>query len=184
MAKEIQYLKPGFWLGNHSIDRYLRQCWLQVKDWSPVLYLNTYHLVLCSQEDSPTSEECKTVRRQLLLPEDGAVPMRPVTFILHNDETRHYFTVAMNYERLHVTTYGRNYKIEKSHYATEPMQWAGPHIWRNICIIFNWAIPEERPTWWAIDWKQVRLFLEICFISSLTDLFRMVVIAVQYLSHS
>ena len=161
VIEEIQYLKPRIWLGNNSIDHYLLQHWLQVKDQSPVLYLNMYHIMLCSRSESPSSEECKMVRKQLLLPEDGMVLMRPVTFVIYNDEMKHYFTVAMNYKRLHVTTYCQNYTIEKSHFAQEPAIWARPHIWRNISIIFNWVIPAQQPTWWAIDWKQVSIVSEM-----------------------
>jgi len=73
--EEIQYLKPGLWLRNNSIDLYLLQHWLKGQDQSPVLYLNTYHIVVCSRSESPSHEEYQTIRRQLLLPEGGVVPM-------------------------------------------------------------------------------------------------------------
>jgi hypothetical protein len=156
VIEEIQYLKPEAWVGNNSIDRYLLQHWVQVKDKSPVLYLNTYQIILCSRHLLPSREECQTVRRQLLLPEGGMVTMRPVAFVIYNDETKHYFTVVMNYDRLHVTTYGR-FSRDKEGYAPEPTKWAGPHIWRNICTIFNWKVPVQQPIWWGIDWKQVSI---------------------------
>jgi hypothetical protein len=165
VIEEIQYLKPKAWLGNNSIDRYLLQHWAQVKDQSPVLYLNTYHIILCASHLPPSSEECRTVRRQLLLPEGGMIPMQPVAFIIYNDETKHYFTVVMNHNGLHITTYGR-LSIDKMGYAPEPNKWAGPHIWRNICKIFNWEIPVQQPVWWALDWKQVSLSFDKDYIKS------------------
>jgi hypothetical protein len=151
VIEEIKYLKPGLWLGNNSINCYMLQHWLKIKDQSPVLYLSTYHIIVCSQGEPPSNKECRMIQRQLLLPEDGIVPMQPITFIIHNDFTRHYFTMAMHHDRLHVTTYSWNKDIDKCHYTPEPAEWAGPHIWRNICTLFNWAIPAQQPTWWAID---------------------------------
>ena len=102
-TSEIPYLKPGQWLGNNTIDRYLLQHWLKRQDESPVLYLNTYHIILCSHFNTPSSQEYKTVQRSLLLPENSVVPLRPVAFVIYNHETRHYFTVVINYKLHHIT---------------------------------------------------------------------------------
>ena len=68
-----------------------------------MLYLNTYHIILCSHFNTPSSQEYKTVQRSLLLPEDSVVPLRPVAFVIYNHETRHYFTVVINYKLHHIT---------------------------------------------------------------------------------
>ena len=178
-ACEIPYLTPGQWLGNNTIDRYLLQHWLKIKNESPVLYLNTYHAILCSRLDRPSSQECKTVRRSLLLPEDGMVPLRPVAFVIYNHETRHYFTVVMNYKSHHITTYGHHISSENAHYAQEPEKWAGPYIWKNVCTLFNWELPARKPTYWAIDWQQVRKTRAFSFFILCLDLFiRMAMIVV------
>ena len=84
------------------------------------------------------------------------VPLRPVAFVIYNHETRHYFTIIINYKLHHITTYGHHISSENAHYAQEPEKWGGQYIWKNICTLFNWELPERKPTYWAIDWKQVR----------------------------
>ena len=182
VAEEIPYLKPGCWLGNNSIDRYLLQHWHKVKDQSPMLYINTYHTILCSHHDSPSGEDCRSIRRALLLPEGGMVPMRPVAFVIYDHDSRHYFTVVMNYDLLHVTTYGHHITSEISDYAQDPEKWAGQNIWRNICIVFNWEIPAQKPIWWAIDWKQVSMSYALyIYIKIFDQPIRMELIVVQSL---
>ena len=82
-TSEISYIKPGQWWGNNTIDWYLLQHWLKIKDESPVLYLNTYHTIICSHLYTPSSQEYKTIWRSLLLTEDGMVPLRPIAFIIY-----------------------------------------------------------------------------------------------------
>jgi hypothetical protein len=48
VISEMQFLELGKWLGNNSIDQYLHQHWLKVKDTSAVLYLSIYAMELCA----------------------------------------------------------------------------------------------------------------------------------------
>lgn len=153
----MKYLEPGKWLGNNSIDHFLLQDWVKVKDTSLVLYLGIYAVESCSRPEGPNPEECSSIRRRLLLPEEGVVPMRPVACILYLDATRHYFVVVFNHQRLHVATLGQNYQVNKTHFDRNPQEWGGPHIWRNMCKIFGWRVPQQQPTLWAVDWIQVNI---------------------------
>jgi hypothetical protein len=155
VVEEMKYLRPGQYLGNHSIDFYLLQHWVKVKDTSPVLYLWIDAVNVCARREVPSAEECSAIRRRLLLPVDGPIPMRPVACVIHEYERRHYFVVVFNYRRLHVAEYGRHIRAARCHTDRHPAAWGGPEIWRNICTLFGWDVPVEHPMWWAVDWIQV-----------------------------
>lgn len=158
---EIKYLKPTAWLGCNSMDHYLLQQWVKVKDSSAVWHLGILDLLECIKTEPPPPDVCLSIRRRLLMPEEGDTPMRPVAAIYYDHETKHYFTVLLNYERLHVTTFGRRDSIEKKcRFDLQPQSWNGQNIWRNVCIIFGWPLPDTRPTWWAWEWKWVNTHSE------------------------
>ena len=101
-----------------------------------------------------------------------------IAFVIYNHETRHYFTVVINYKLHHITTYSHHISSENAHYAWEPDKWGGQYIWRNVCTLFNWELPAQKLTYWAIDWKQVR-DQSLFFLYHVLDLFvRMAMIAV------
>jgi hypothetical protein len=90
VVDKMKYLDLGKWLGNNSIDHFLLQDWVKVKDTSFVLYLGIYAVESGSRPEGPNTQECSSIRRWLLLPEEGVVPLRPVACILCLNATRHY----------------------------------------------------------------------------------------------
>ena len=155
VVEEMKYLNPGEYLGNNSIDLYLLQHWVKEKDISPVLYLWIEAVTTCSRQEAPLPEQCSAIRRRLLLPIDGSIPMRPIACVVHEHDRDHYFVVVLNHRRLHVAEYGRDHRVDRRHIDHNPAAWGGPRLWRNTCLLFGWNIPVPHPTWWAIDWKQV-----------------------------
>jgi hypothetical protein len=153
----MKYLEPWKWLGNNSIDHFLLQHWVKVRNTSLVLYLSIYAVESCCRLEGPNPEECSAIRRRLLLPEEGVVPMCPVTCVIYVHETRHFFAAVFDHQRRHITTLGRNYKVNKTGIDHNPEEWCGPHIWRNMCMIFGWRVPQQQPTWWVVDWTQVNI---------------------------
>jgi hypothetical protein len=142
-------------LGNNSIDFYLLQHWFRERDTSPVLYLWIEAIVVCSKPEAPSTAECSAIRQRLLLPTDRAIPMRPIACVVYEHTRKHYFVALLNHRRHHVAVCGKGHKVNRSHVDHSPLEWAGPNIWRNSCIIFGWDIPIPHPTWWAVDFKQV-----------------------------
>ena len=86
----MKYLNPGEYLGNNSIDLYLLQHWVKEKDISPVLYLWIEAVTTCSRQEAPLPEQCSAIRRRLLLPIDGSIPMRPIACVVHEHDRDHY----------------------------------------------------------------------------------------------
>ena len=156
---EMQFLAPGKWLGNNSIDQYLHQHWLKVKDTSAVLYLSLYAMELCARAEEPSEDECTAIRGRLLLPEDGDIDMRPVASVVFQASRSHYFTVVLNHKRLHVVTFGNDREKDGQHFDSDVNVWGGGNLWKNVCKIFRWEVPRRKPTWWAVDMKQVSQIL-------------------------
>lgn len=151
---EMNFLQPGKWLGNNIIDQYLLQNWLKVKNTSPVLYIGTYIVRAC-RRDALTEEECVAMRKILLLPESDAIPIQPVAGVVHDANLKHFFVIVLDHKRLHVAVLGRLYNRDLAQVDQKPEKWGGMKIWRHVCKLFRWPIPLQRPTWWAVDWKQV-----------------------------
>lgn len=152
---EMQFLEPGKWLGNNSIDQYLHQHWLKVKDTSAVLYLSIYAMELCARAEEPSEEECAAIRGRLLLSEDDDIDMRPVASVVFEASHGHYYAVVLNHSRQHVVTFGNKTNRDGQHLDSNVDVWGGENLWKNVCKIFRWDVPLHKPTWWAVDMRQV-----------------------------
>ena len=112
----MDYLQPGHWLGNNSIDCYLTLRWLEVRDKTPLLYMGIDATLACSQLQSPDHQECQTIWRWLA-PHEEHIPMHPMVY---HDQSKHYFMVVLNHLLQHVAMLGCVITLDKSHFDMQP----------------------------------------------------------------
>jgi len=83
------------------------------------------------------------------------INMRPVASVVFDAKCSHYYTVVLNHKRLHVVTFGNNTDKDGQHFDTTVDVWGGENLWKNVCKVFRWEVPRRKPTWWAVDMRQV-----------------------------
>lgn len=70
------------WLGSNSMDHYLLQQWIKVKDSSATWHLGILDLLECMKLEPPPTDACLSIRRQLLIPEDPCVLLLQFTMAM------------------------------------------------------------------------------------------------------
>lgn len=150
--RELPSVVPGSRLHLAVLDFYLTQEWYTVAqqagpDKCFAFYLNrsTAHHIL-----SGTMPH--TLRKQLLLPEEGIVQQRPVLFIQAGDDESPYLLVLLDYTANKVFLFGRfGRNPDDTVYTT----WNHNMLWDSIADAFGWPTEYKEPSAFQLDWVQV-----------------------------
>jgi len=109
-------------------------------------------------EQGPEEAELKELRRQLCLPKDEEVPVRPVLFIRFF--VNHYFVVVVDYEEDMMFTFGRHINPDLAgvytHNEEDWHQWQGQWLWLHLQKLFQWECFSTAPNHvLSVNWEQV-----------------------------
>jgi hypothetical protein len=104
-----------------------------------------------------------TLRRQLLLPEDGKIKKCPILFLQGYQNTDCHdgpnILVLLDYTANKVFLFGC---FGRRHDDTMYITWSQTKLWRCIANGFGWVVEDEGPSAFQLDWIQVSRSLTRC----------------------
>ena len=110
-------------------------------------------------EEGPEEAELQHLRRQLCLPMDEEMLVRPVLFIRFF--INHYFVVVVDYEEDLMFTFGRHINTDQAgvydHDAEDWQQWQGQWLWLHLKRLFQWegCFSRAPNRVLSVNWPQV-----------------------------
>jgi hypothetical protein len=97
----------------------------------------------------------RDLRRRLLLPVEGHVPMVPVLFVVKR--TMDYWLVLFDYKENHVFIMGSPYGSSQEDLYADWTGWQGKGFWYGFANVFQWRVEEDPSRVMEVTWVQVSL---------------------------
>ncbi|KZP07505.1 hypothetical protein FIBSPDRAFT_965606 [Athelia psychrophila] len=151
----IKTLADGQWLAHDCIDRFLLQQWCKHRQAASIYWIPTEIVNHCAFNRRIDESEMNHLRNLLLLP-SGSLTMKPIVFVVHDQRSRHYFTVAFDYENCGAYMWGRliDSKQASIEVNKSPEAWNGRILWRKLASLCGWRVPDAPLSWRGRNWYQ------------------------------
>ncbi len=157
----LHTVTPGVYLGGECIDFNLRTHWMRERNHACMWFVHLEAVRAFCTEEGPEEVELQYLRRQVCLPMDEEVPVRPVVFIRFFVD--HYFVVVVDYEENLMFTFGRHTNTDLAgvypHDEEDLEQWQAQWLWLHLQRLFRWEGFSMAPNQViSVNWPQVGAF--------------------------
>lgn len=134
------------------LDFYLTQEWYSLAQQTGAENCSAFYLDRSTVHHINSGTLQHTLRKWLLLPQQGVVKQCPILFIQGHDEGTHHKLVLLDYVANRVFLFGASgLHGDDTLYA----QWNNNRLWNAICHEFGWVRHDQEPSAFQLDWIQV-----------------------------
>ena len=151
--QELPTLTPGVLLHPDVMDFYLTQESFKMAQAAGLGKYSAFYLDRSTIHQILSGTLKISLRKRLLLPEQGNIPLCPVLFIGNDMGNGLYFLVLLDYSTNRVFLFGNL----GTHSKNPPyISWRNPRVWKGIANKIGWSIEDNKePSSYWLDWAQV-----------------------------
>jgi hypothetical protein len=149
--QELSGVAPGARLHPAVLDFYLTQEWYTMAQEAGPANCAAFYLNRSTVHGIVSSTLQHTLRKQLLLPDQGIVKQCPVLFIQGHDDGPNVLAL-LDYMVNKVFLFGQ---FGRSANDTLYTSWNHSQLWKGIADQFGWPTEDEEPSAFQLDWVQV-----------------------------
>jgi hypothetical protein len=163
-------ISPGRRIKPAVIDLYLTKSWYQSIRNKNLTDRHSYYLDMNTVTQIFHNTLNHTIQKILLLPEDAAIPKRPILFSpQYIGEDENYRMVLFDYVKKEVFVFHHDMPQETDMYASWD-EWKGCDLWKSIANVFGWNLDLEweesspkviEPSWIKVDF--LLILMDITF---------------------